>query len=42
MFLPESDDGTFGPISLPTYGFPFWSTSHTEAYVRAVPDVVKI
>ena len=35
VFLPESDDGTFGPIDLPENGFPFWSSDRTSAYVSS-------
>ena len=31
--LPESDEGTYGPITLPTYGFPFWSSDREQVYV---------
>ena len=34
VFLPESDDGTSGPIPLPE--FSFWSTSRTQVYVRTL------
>lgn len=34
VFLPESDDGTFGPIQLPTYGFPFWDSDREDVFVR--------
>ena len=33
VVLPESDEGTFGPIELPVYGFPFWSSNRETAYV---------
>ena len=33
VFLPESDDGTFGPITLPNYGFPFWDSDRERVYV---------
>ena len=31
--LPESDDGTTGPITIPTPGFPFWDSVQTQLYV---------
>jgi hypothetical protein len=33
VILPESDEGTFGPITLPNYGFPFWSSDREEVYI---------
>ena len=33
MELPESDDGTTGPITIPTPGFPFWDSVQTQLYV---------
>ena len=34
VLLQESDDGTTGPINIPTPGFPFWDSVQTEVYVR--------
>lgn len=34
VVLPESDDGTTGPVNIPTPGFPFWDSVQTDIYVR--------
>ena len=40
VILPESDEGTFGPITLPNYGFPFWSSDREEVYVRTSKPIL--
>ena len=42
VILPESDDGTFGPIDLPTYGFPFWNSDRETAYVRSIHILLSV
>lgn len=33
IYVPESDDGTTGPITTPVPGFPFWDSVQTQVFV---------